>query len=120
MRPLVLPYNAMKLVFLDLKTGKLHRPDADFSLFWWSEGNGDDCNRILFCCPEEEEEDEDIGACIGSTRFVAVDIQDQVLGNTVFTAEDETADFDLALLDQVNTHYPPIAECIVRAYHGVL
>ena len=78
----------MTPLFIDVETGKT-AVGGDWTLFWWSEGNGCcDCNRaMLFGEDVETEMDRRVGNnpeecggnCFGWTRFIAVDIHGETL-----------------------------------------
>ena len=81
----------MWLTLLDTETGE-RRETGEFasSYFWWAEGNGScDCNRAIEFGKEDEMEErfpppddfpQGAGACIGCTRFIAVDVHGDLEG----------------------------------------
>lgn len=50
--------------------------DLNYSLYWWSEGNGGcDCNRsIAFDLHDELEDKYGVGRCFGENRFIVIDV----------------------------------------------
>lgn len=78
----------------DLETGEEGEfPDFDFSVYWWTEGNGAcDCNRSV-CLGKANEMEERMcvkypelkswqGVCYGCKRFIAVDVRGDLEGYT--------------------------------------
>jgi len=81
---------------LDLVTnekGKVPDDFGDFSVYWWTEGNGAcDCNRCI-ALGKEDEMDEQMrlqnplleahqSYCYGCKRFVAIDVEGDFEGST--------------------------------------
>lgn len=75
----------MKVTLYDRVTE--HTAEAgDYSVFWWTEGNGScDCNRALAFEPEVDEElEKKFGEhfCYGTERFIAIDVHGDLEGHT--------------------------------------
>lgn len=70
---------------LDTKTGKrVIAKGMDYSLFWWTEGNGScDCNRAIAIGNDVENEmtiEFGAGCCFGNSRIVAIDVHGDLEG----------------------------------------
>lgn len=83
----------MRVTLLDTKTGKRRDCtswcDSDFSIFWWSHGNGScDCNRALAFDIGDEDHSEDQrialdldeNRCLGAERWLIVDVSGDLEG----------------------------------------
>lgn len=71
--------------FFDINTGKSAKSPFDENEHWWTEGNGScDCNRHQGFGPAVSEEirAQFEGACAGTSRFVATDIEGDLEGYT--------------------------------------
>jgi hypothetical protein len=75
----------MIVTFLDITTGKTADSDFDFSIWWWSAGNGGcDCNRShAFNLYSDLENQYGPNTCFGNKRFYAIDIKDNPNGTSV-------------------------------------
>jgi hypothetical protein len=80
-------------IFIDLCTGRVARAD-DQSVYWWTEGNGAcDCNRVIHFEGVYEEMDAAMrkahpemkewqSYCYGCKRFVAIEVEGDLDGET--------------------------------------
>ena len=76
----------MNVLLLDTKTGirkySNEWSDVDFSVYWWTEGNGScDCNRALVFDIEDNNHTNS-GMCLGTNRFLVVDVSGDLEGHS--------------------------------------